>query len=91
MENRTVFGWLLMASPLFLKYLSACCIKDGQVCARSLPRPCWERLDFELDSNPKILYTCRKGEEPVVVAECAVGCERTYKTRIAACVRFRFR
>ncbi|OQV19434.1 putative Nidogen-1 [Hypsibius exemplaris] len=75
MGNRTIFGWLLMASPLFLKYLSACCIVNGQVCGRSLPRSCWERLDYELD-NPNILYTCRKGEEPVVLTECAAGCKR---------------
>ncbi|OWA50952.1 hypothetical protein BV898_15453 [Hypsibius exemplaris] len=76
MGPRMVFGLLLMASPLFLTCLSACCIVNKQVCGKSLPRRCWERLDHELDSNPNILYTCRKGVEPVVLKECSEGCEQ---------------
>ncbi|OQV19429.1 putative Nidogen-1 [Hypsibius exemplaris] len=76
MRNWTIFGWLLMAFPLFLKYLSACCIVNGEVCGSSLLRRCLERLDNELDIDPNILYTCRKGKEPVVLKECMAGCNQ---------------
>ncbi|OWA50940.1 hypothetical protein BV898_15441 [Hypsibius exemplaris] len=69
--------WLLVGSSVFLGSLSACCLKDGQVCKKNLPRQCWEPLDHELDeSGPDTLYTCRRKKNPVILTPCPAGCHQ---------------
>ncbi|OQV15057.1 hypothetical protein BV898_10816 [Hypsibius exemplaris] len=67
---------LLVSSPLFLKPSSACCSLDGKVCGGRLGRRCFERLDYDLDSNPNILYTCQKNVEPVLLRKCPAECQQ---------------